>query len=253
MDPRNKIERLCKDAQILIDKGVRASDPDFQAWITRAHKYLIDIYGKNSYQYRKFRNISYILSSYNNWTPESEFIEACARGLQTAKAILEFYLEDMNDSVNCDRGKNLNEKDYSKVFIVHGHDGELKQKVARLIERQGLDAIILNEQTYTGKTIIEKLESIDNVAGVVCLFTADDEGKSKTEDILHKRARQNVIFETGYYIGQLGRNHIIIVCDDDIEVPSDMSGILYVNASDWQLRLLRELREMGYLIDMNRL
>ena len=49
---------------------------------------------------------------------------------------------------------------YEKVFIVHGHDGELKQAVARIIEKQGIEAIILSEQANKGRTIIEKFEDL---------------------------------------------------------------------------------------------
>lgn len=42
------------------------------------------------------------------------------------------------------------------MFIVHGHDSELKEKVARRLEQQGIEAIILSEQANRGRTIIEK-------------------------------------------------------------------------------------------------
>ena len=61
-------------------------------------------------------------------------------------------------------------KSFSKVFIVHGHDGELKQSVARIIEKQNIEAVILSEQVNKGKTIIEKLEGNSAVGGAICLF-----------------------------------------------------------------------------------
>ena len=42
------------------------------------------------------------------------------------------------------------------IFIVHGHDGELKQCIARIIEKQGIGAMILSEQANIWRTIIEK-------------------------------------------------------------------------------------------------
>ena len=44
-----------------------------------------------------------------------------------------------------------------KVFIVHGHNEELKLSVARTLEKLGLEPVILHEQPNGGKTIIEKL------------------------------------------------------------------------------------------------
>ena len=58
--------------------------------------------------------------------------------------------------------RNLNKTDrteeYSRrIFIVHGHDGELKNELARLLEHLDFEPIILHEQPDKGQTIFEKL------------------------------------------------------------------------------------------------
>src|SRR5262249_56145568 len=63
------------------------------------------------------------------------------------------------------------------VFIVHGRDDPAKTEVARLVERAGLNAVILHEQPNAGKTIIEKFEHHGGSAGfAVVLLTPDDVG-----------------------------------------------------------------------------
>lgn len=142
---------------------------------------------------------------------------------------------------------------YNKVFIVHGHDNALKQELARTIEKQGLQAIILSEQISPGKTIIEKIEENSDVAGAICLFTADDLGRTKagTED--QPRARQNVVFEAGYFMGKLGRDHVVMICEDGVEIPGDLSGVVYTGKNHWEVEMLKALKVMGYNIDMNKL
>lgn len=140
-----------------------------------------------------------------------------------------------------------------KIFIVHGHNGELKQSVARIVEKQGIEAIILSEQVNQGRTIIEKFEEYSEVDGAICLFTSDDTGKAKGESTDRLRARQNVVLETGYFMGKLGRNHVVILSDDGIEMPSDLSGVVYTNTSNWEIELLKEMKFMGYNIDFNKL
>lgn len=44
-----------------------------------------------------------------------------------------------------------------EIFIVHGHNEEMKQAVARVVSKLGLIPIILHEQANGGKTIIEKV------------------------------------------------------------------------------------------------
>src|SRR6185369_2863501 len=68
-----------------------------------------------------------------------------------------------------------------KVFIVHVHDKEMKETVARFIESQGLEAVILHEQPDGGLTIIEKFEShASDVGFAIVLFSADDFAKVGT-------------------------------------------------------------------------
>ena len=148
---------------------------------------------------------------------------------------------------------NWVEKKYDKVFIVHGHDNALKQEVARIIEKQGLEAIILSEQANQGKTIIEKIEENSDVGAAICLFTGDDYGRAKDATSENLRARQNVVFEAGYFMGKLGRGNVILIASPDIEIPSDLQGVVYTNKDMWQTDVLRELKAIGYNVDFNKL
>ena len=83
-------------------------------------------------------------------------------------------------------------------------------------------------------------------------LTADDEGKAKTETDYKLRARQNVIFEMGYFFGLLSRSHVFLLLDDDVEKPSDLSGIVYNSLKeDWKTKLFKELQACGYNVDPN--
>jgi predicted nucleotide-binding protein len=138
------------------------------------------------------------------------------------------------------------------VFIVHGHDGPAKIEVARLIERAGLNAIILHERPNAGRTIIEKFEDHGASSGfAVVILTPDDVGGPNPND-LHPRARQNVIGEMFWFAGRLGRNRVCALRKGDIEMPSDFAGIVYTDMDDrgaWKHELLRELQAAGYKVD----
>ena len=82
-------------------------------------------------------------------------------------------------------------------------------------------------------------------------MTADDEGKSKSDVELSKRARQNVIFEAGYFMGMSGRDKVIIIAETGVEIPSDMQGVVYTNKVNWKFRVLAELKKIGYVVDAN--
>ncbi|KGK03100.1 MULTISPECIES: TIR domain-containing protein [unclassified Pseudoalteromonas] len=145
--------------------------------------------------------------------------------------------------------------DKSKVFIVHGHDETAQSKAARFVEKLGLEAIILHEKASSGRTIIEKIVHYSDVGFAIVLYTPDDLGnvKSKPEE-LNGRARQNVVFEHGYLIGKLGRENVAALVEASIELPNDISGVVYINideASAWHLQLAKEMKQSGYKIDMN--
>ncbi|MGQ7952122.1 TIR domain-containing protein, partial [Providencia huashanensis] len=151
---------------------------------------------------------------------------------------------------------NLPSLDLTKVFIVHGRDDLAKTEVARFVEKLGFSAIILHEQASSGKTIIEKIEAHTNVGFAIILYTPCDTGGFAGENILKPRARQNVVFEHGYLIGKLGRHNVCALVKGDVEIPNDISGVVYVpldSHSAWHLSIAKELRNAGYPVDMNKI
>lgn len=146
--------------------------------------------------------------------------------------------------------------DSKDIFIVHGHNEEIKITIARVIEKLGLNPVILHEKPNEGKTIIEKFEAHSKVGFAIILLTDDDEGKSKSEIDLKKRARQNVVLELGYFIGKLNRNRVLPLYTENVELPSDMQGVLYTlldKSGNWKFAVVRELKAAGYEVDANRL
>lgn len=143
----------------------------------------------------------------------------------------------------------------NRVFVVHGHDDTVKESVARVLEKLSLEAIVLHEQPNNGNTIIEKFEQNSDVAFAVVLLTPDDVGaKQDSQDSLNPRARQNVIFELGFFCGKLGRKHVAALIKGGIEIPSDYNGIAYINidpAGAWKFQLAQEFKAAGMNVDLN--
>jgi len=142
------------------------------------------------------------------------------------------------------------------IFVVHGHDESAKESVARFIDKLGLRAIILQEQPKGGRTIIEQLEEHSDVGFAVVLMTPDDVGVSISETEEAKlRARQNVIFEFGYFLGKLERSKVRILRKGDVEIPSDLQGVLYIpmdSAGAWRMELAKEIKNAGIDVDLNK-
>lgn len=256
MSDYEMFKNICEEIDDLIEQRVTSEDETFITWHTKAERFIRKKYG-DGLEFKKFSSTHFTLMVYTFNETHEDFVRACRRGLESIRGVFKAYLEEMEDE-KCDErelavGEMKKTNLYAKVFVVHGHDEKLKEAVARVIEKQGIQPIILSEQLNQGATIIEKFEKNSDVGAAICLFTADDEGKACTEEELKKRARQNVVFETGYFMGRLGRDKIIMIVDPDVEAPSDIQGVVYTNNTYWQMELLKELKGMGFSIDMNKI
>lgn len=151
---------------------------------------------------------------------------------------------------------NMTAQTNKKIFVVHGHDNHARDMVANFLERNDFDPIVLHERANGGRTIIEKIEANSDVGFAVILLTPDDLGKAKGEDELQFRARQNVILELGYFIGKLGRNKVCAFKSEELEIPTDFSGIMWSSLDSmgaWKQSLWKELKEAGYEMDSEKM
>lgn len=144
----------------------------------------------------------------------------------------------------------------SRVFIVHGHNDAILQSCARFIEKLGLSVTVLREQPNHGRTIIEKFIEYSDVGFAVILLTADDRGgrSNETYEEQKARARQNVIFELGFFIGKLGRERVCALYEEGVEIPSDYQGVAFVPIDirqAWHFELVKEMKASGLPIDLN--
>jgi predicted nucleotide-binding protein len=145
----------------------------------------------------------------------------------------------------------------NRIFVVHGHDDQLKTDLELFLKNLGLEPIVLHRQPDQGNTLIEKFEKHADVGFAFVLFTPDevaytvdqlsvDDGSRKKEF----RARPNVIFEFGFFVGKLGRARVCGLLKGKVTRPSDMDGLVYKDASNgieplgWNL--IKELKAAGY-------
>lgn len=144
-------------------------------------------------------------------------------------------------------------KKREKVFIIHGHSNELKREVQLLLERIGIEGIVLHEKADKGRTVIDKLiEEAETAVYAIAILTPDDIVDSAF------RARQNVYLETGYFLGKIGKSKVLLLKAGNIEIPSDLQGILYTEVDNisngyWKSKVVKELVEVGFNVDMSRL
>ena len=228
--------------------------------IRRLKMLISKIYDSDSSYLKDLNKITFFSSiAYPNM-PDSINFNAWSSGRDRTVNLIETIIEELELFPKDTSMNNIEEVgriDRTNVFIVHGHDNGAKETVARFVDKLGFRAIILHEQVDSGATIIEKLEEYTDVGFAIVLYTACDIGgvKSKPED-LKPRARQNVIFEHGLLIGKIGRKNVVALVKGDVEIPNDISGVVYKSMDEggaWKYSIAREMKSSGYDIDMNKI
>lgn len=136
----------------------------------------------------------------------------------------------------------------NKVFIVHGHDDAAKAELEIILRDMGLEPIVLHRQADEGRTIIEKFEAHADVGFAFILLTPDEvayvraeEAKPDNERHKEMRARPNVIWEFGYFVGRLSRRRTCCLYRGDVTLPSDLDGLIYKQFN-------KTVEEVGYSI-----
>ena len=145
------------------------------------------------------------------------------------------------------------------VFVVHGRDHVIRDDVRRVLHSLSIPTIVLEKEGDAGQTVVEKFEreaARCEYAMIIC--SPDDEGRLRTRskktsldttEGLRPRARQNVVLELGYFLAKVGRKNVFLLHTGGIEPPSDLAGMIYQPGNtNWQQKLVRELRDAGFVI-----
>ena len=120
-----------------------------------------------------------------------------------------------------------------RTFIVHGHDDNSKLALKNYLQNT-LDLpepTILHEQPSVGQTVIEKFERYASQSDLVFVILTPDDVVAPAQGSEKRRARQNVIFELGFFVGTLGRasGRVFVLYKPPLELPSDLSGVCYID------------------------
>lgn len=261
MDKGKALEKLRERVESLKALTIsESSDPEFKKWRRDTEVALERIFGQNTRHTLDFKGVSFTPSAFSMDNPEPAFARALRSGIASVEALLRSMIEEVDEywdeAGDAVCGTNTaTAKASNRVFVVHGHNEAVREITARLLEKLGLEPVILHEQPNKGRTIIEKFLDYTDVAFAIVLLTSDDVG-GKSAETLQPRARQNVLLELGFFLGRIGRDRVAALYEESVEIPSDYDGVLFVpldSAGGWRFLLARELKAAGLVVDINRI
>ena len=248
--------------------------PEVAALEASIEETLTEVFGHDSFEYQRYGRAAHLDSGPvslgtafgRGGGPDLSFRSYIEEGKQRSIALLKQAIAGLNERAEELTARNLHVGGRElvdeplppaelprKVFIVHGHDETSRETVARFLEKIGFEVVILHEQANKGRALITKFnEEAAGIGFAVVLMTPDDMGGAKGREA-KPRARQNVIFELGFFIGKLGPGRVAAIIAGDVELPSDYEGVVYIRLdADWRAQLARELQAASYEIDWNK-
>ena len=232
--------------------------PEWLAWKTRTLNTVRRITAENSPAFRLAGEGAGIRTGGNGRERFDRAQAILLKALEMASSALR---EDVYGELRAAESTHVSPVLSNRVFVVHGHDSGLKTDVERFLREIGLEPIVLHRQPDEGATIIEKFEKHSDVGYAFILLTPDEIAYTSDQEHLddgdrtkEHRARPNVIFEFGYFVGWLGRQRVCCLHKGNITMPSDLSGLIYKRVDDsidsQAYAIIRELRAAGYEIKM---
>jgi predicted nucleotide-binding protein len=227
---------------------------DYITWKTKVEVFISSTFGKSSPIFELFiktEKIAFI----GNGPDQFEKLQSTIIGaLRVSIDTLNF--EPLSEQPT---SKDIDTTSNGKVFIVHGHDELMKNQLEIFLSELGLEPVVLHRKADEGLTVIEKFEKHSDVGYAFILLTPDDIGYPTSEESKadaarskEQRARQNVIFEFGYFVAKLGRNRVCCLYKEGVMLPTDVSGIIYkkvLNAvEEAAFSILKDLKAVGYKV-----
>jgi predicted nucleotide-binding protein len=232
--------------------------PEWLAWKTRCRNLIREVVDEDSPSNLLIKQGLSIRTS-GMYPPEFE--KAKSTLLLALRTALKAVEEDTFGELRSNKSSGGSPALSNKVFIVHGHDQGLKTDIEQFIRQIGLEPIVLHRQPDKGRTLIEKFEQHSDVGYAFILLTPDDIAYTIDQDTLpdasrkkEKRARPNVIFEFGFFVGKLGRERVCCLYKEGVVLPSDLDGLVYKkidgSIESQGISIIKELKAAGYKIQM---
>jgi len=223
-------------------QSTQFTDAVFKLWYVHAEKALLDTFGPDWQELVMWEGYN----CGSSWDEDKNSLERAVHFIENAQT---FLVED--DSAKAPSAPSATESETAsintdskhpvpaaRIFIVHGHDEVAKLDLKNYLQNvlKLPEPIVLHEQPNQGRTILEKFAMYaDNATFAFILLTPDDKlAQEEPSGSKLYRARQNVIFEMGYFLALLGRTsgRVILLYKGTLDIPSDISGVVYIDISN---------------------
>jgi predicted nucleotide-binding protein len=230
----------------------------------KAKLYIKKCFGAKSDYIEQLNRINFTPSIYYSGMPQSNYYKSFETGKRYLSNLISTMIEDIelsfDEAAKITQNEKANEQLTNvsrRIFVVHGHDENKRVEIEAFLRSIDYEPIVLFKEPNKGKTIIEKIEDhVNDVCYAIVLYTPCDLGRDKDQEVDQPRARQNVVFEHGYMCAKLGRDYVCALYTEGVELPGDMSGVVYTKYDEvglWKYSIAKEMIAVGLQVDMSKI
>ena len=142
-----------------------------------------------------------------------------------------------------------------RVFLVYGSTPPILSVIKSLLQSWQIEFVDIADSP-SGTTILEKFEGFASKSAfaIVLLTPADKVYENGNSDKFVFHARQNVIFEWGYFLASVGKENVMVLAEygangeSAFKAPSDIFGteITATTSGNWLQKLSQRLKASGF-------
>ena len=190
-------------------------------WAIETYRTINKLFGRTSEISKDCRNLVDTLRRRQKELP-TELVKSTIKKINSLTITLE-RLNQNKDIINISEPSlPPNSKN---IFIIHGHDELNTHRLLNIVQNDfQLNPLAIFLKPGQSRSILEKFENnAATCSFAFALFTQDDEIINNDETYV--QARPNVIFESGWFTGRLGKNRIVLLLQNGVKIHSDFDGI----------------------------
>lgn len=191
------------------------------SWALETFRTINNLFGRTSLISKECRNLIDTLRRRERELP-TDSVKTIINKINNLAATLE-RLDKNKNYLNL--SEPLLPPDTKNIFVIHGHDELNTRRLLNIIQNDFLlNPMAIFLKPGQSRNILEKFESnAATCSFAFALFSQDDEIIKNNERYL--QARPNVIFESGWFTGRLGKNRIVLLLQNGVKIHSDFDGI----------------------------
>ena len=142
-----------------------------------------------------------------------------------AEILLDHLSKVADSSLSCQISTTARIPSTKNIFIIHGHDERNALSLSQLLRDQfALKPVIILAAAGMSRYLSDKFENdAQTCSFAFALFTPDDEIKNSGQ--IYNQARPNVFYESGWFIGRLGRQRVLLLLKSGAKIHSDLEGV----------------------------